>query len=248
MASEHTHRPPAKPRTFVWPDRTALIEAAAARIVAIGQDAIAQRGRFAWALSGGSTPRPLYVLLASKRFARALDWSRVDFFWSDERCVAPDHADSNYQMARGALLDQLPLSAAQVSRIHGEDAPAQAAANYEQLLRAHVQAAGALDLVLLGMGADGHTASLFPGSAALSEATRWVVPNVAPAGGQRITFTFPAINAARNAMLLVAGADKAERVRQALREPDAGLPVQRVQPSEGPVEWMLDADAAGGLA
>jgi 6-phosphogluconolactonase len=232
-----------KPRICIWSDHAALIDAAARRVVELAQQAIGARGHFRWALSGGSTPRPLYERLAQKH-ASALDWRRVSFFWSDERCVPPDHADSNYRMARAALLDRLPLTAAQVLRMHGEDEPDLAAQAYEQQLRA----AGTIDLVLLGMGADGHTASLFPGSPALAEQTRWVVAATSPAGAQRLTFTLPAINAAEVAMVLVSGADKAARVKQALRDPSASLPVQRVHPTHGRVEWMLDTQAAGELA
>lgn len=230
-----------KPLISILPDRDALMEAAAQRIIDIGRQAIAQRGQFAWALSGGSTPRALYELLGSERFSNTLDWPRVQFFWSDERCVPPDHPDSNYGMARAALLGRLPLTAAQVHRMPGEAPPEAAARAYELQLRA----AGRLDLVLLGMGTDGHTASLFPHSAALSESERWVVPNLSPTGSQRLTFTFATINHAAVALFLVAGADKAERVKQALQEPNADLPVQRVR---GHVEWMLDKQAAGGLA
>jgi len=238
-----TDNPLAKPKVSVLPDSAALVEAAALRVVSIAQQAIAERGQFVWALSGGATPRPLYELLGSKRFANVLDWTRVVFFWSDERCVAPDHADSNYRMARTALLDTLPLSPTQVHRLRGEDEPSAAAAAYDRELRA----SGGLDLVLLGMGGDGHVASLFPGSSALQETERWVVTNLSPAGAQRITFTLPAINAAKVVLLLVAGADKATRVKEALRDPSAQLPVQRIHPTEGHLEWMLDTQAAGGL-
>ena len=232
-----------KPQISVWPDSAALIDAAALRIALVAQQAIAERGQFVWALSGGATPRPLYELLGSKRFANALDWTRVIFFWSDERCVAPDHPDSNYRMARAAMLDALPLQPSQVHRLHGEADPTRAAAAYDRELRA----SGGLDLVLLGMGGDGHVASLFPGSSALQETERWVVPNLSPAGAQRVTFTLPAINSAKLVLLLVAGADKAARVKEALRDPQAGLPVQQIHPTVGRLEWMLDTQAAGGL-
>lgn len=238
-----TDNPLDKPKISVWSDSAALMEAVALRIVLIGQQAIAERGQFIWALSGGATPRPLYELLATKRFANALDWTRVVFFWSDERCVAPDHPDSNYRMARAALLDALPLQPAQVHRLCGEGDASEAADVYERELRA----SGGLDLVLLGMGGDGHVASLFPGSSALQETERWVVTNQSPAGAQRVTFTLPAINAAKVVLLLVAGADKAARVKEALRDPRAQLPVQRIQPTHGRLEWMLDTQAAGGL-
>jgi 6-phosphogluconolactonase len=236
-----------KPQISVWPDSAALTEAAALRVVQLAQQAIAERGQFVWALSGGATPRPLYELLGSKRFASALDWSRVLFFWSDERCVAPDHPDSNYRCARASLLDALAIADSQVHRVRGEDEPSAAAAAYERELRAQVQATGSLDLVLLGMGGDGHVASLFPGSSALQEAEHWVVTNLSPAGAPRVTFTLPAINAAKVVLLLVAGADKAARVKEALRDPHARLPVQSIHPTQGHIEWMLDTQAAGGL-
>jgi 6-phosphogluconolactonase len=235
-----------KPLVSVMSDRAALIDAAAQRIIAIGQDAIATRGQFAWALSGGSTPQPIFELLASTRFASALDWRRVQFFWSDERCVPPDHPESNFGMARAALLDKLAISATQVHRMHGEDDPEQAAAAYESELRAYRDSG--LDLVQLGMGADGHTASLFPGTPALEERERWVVRNVSSTGTERLTFTFPAINAAAVVLFIVAGADKSKRVQEVLHGTQHNLPVQRVRPTSGRSEWLLDAHAAGELA
>lgn len=240
---------PTDRRLEVYADRAALIEAAAQRIIHIGQSAIAARGQFAWALSGGSTPQPVFELLAS-RFAHALDWRRVQFYWSDERCVPPDHPESNYGMARAALLDALAIDDAQVHRMRGEDDPEQAAAAYEAELRAYRD--GGLDLVQLGMGADGHTASLFPGTAALNESERWVVRNLSPKNTERLTFTFPAINAAAVVLFIVAGADKAARVQEALHGTHQTLPVQRVRPTHGRSEWLLDAQAAkelsGGLS
>lgn len=240
-----TDSPQHKPQVSVFPDRAALIEAAAQRIVDSGQNAIDLRGQFAWALSGGSTPQPLYELLASPRFAKQLDWRRVEFFWSDERCVPPDHKDSNFRMAREALLDKLSLGANQVHRMRGEDEPEKAAAAYEAGLRAYHDSG--LDLVLLGMGADGHTASLFPRSPALQETTRWVVPNLSPTNTQRLTFTFPALNASAEVLFLVSGADKAARVQEALHSTQTDLPVQHVRPKRGRSEWLLDAEAAGAM-
>lgn len=224
------------------------MEATATRIVTFAREAIAMHGRFAWALSGGSTPRELYTLLATERFATSIDWRRVHFFWGDERCVPPDHPDSNYHMAHRALLHALPIAPPQVHRMPGEMAPEQAATNYERELREFFQTDDPrFDLVLLGMGADGHTASLFPHSGALGEATRWVVATRAPAGADRISLTIKAINAAAHVMIVVAGLDKSERVRQALTETTHALPVQRVLPQRGELSWMLDAQAAGGL-
>ena len=244
-ATEELRVPTDSRLVSVYPDRATLIAAAAQRIIDIGQNAIAQRGRFAWALSGGSTPQPLFELLASARFNGALDWRHVQFFWSDERCVPPDHPDSNFRMAREALLDKLSLSPTQVHRMHGEDDPESAARSYEAELGAYRNAG--LDLVQLGMGADGHTASLFPGTPALNEQARWVVPNLSPTGTNRLTFTFPAINAAKSVLFLVAGADKSTRIRQIFQE-QQDYPAARVHPAQGRSEWLLDAPAAGELA
>jgi 6-phosphogluconolactonase len=258
--------------TSISSDSTALMEAAALRIATACDEAIAARGRFTFALSGGSTPRGLYELLASEAFATrarhmhhlkhashgshvSIDWSRVEFFWGDERCVPPDHPDSNYRMARESLLERIAADPARVHRMRGEELPERGAAAYEALLHdCFAVAPGGpppvFDLILLGMGADGHTASLFPGTAALGERTRWVVDNRAePSGMERLTLTFPVLNAASNVLFLVSGADKAARVKQVLeRTPGAdALPASRIQPVRGQLEWMLDRAAASQL-
>src|SRR5580765_4204926 len=162
----------------VLPSAAALADAAAARFVAAAGDAIASHGQFIVALSGGSTPRDTYLRLSKEDLVSKVMWSRVQILWADERCVPPDNVESNYRMARETLLDRVPVPAANVHRIHGEDDPATAAAAYEVTLRALLKtpagppraAPGArIDLVLLGLGEDGHTASLFPGSAAARE-------------------------------------------------------------------------------
>ncbi len=231
------------------------MEAAAERIVDAAREAITSRGRFTWVLSGGSTPRRLYTLLASGRFATRVDWPHVHFFWGDERCVPPDHAESNYRMARETLLDAVAPPPENVHRMRGEEEPSRAAASYEQLLREVFDARkGAspprFDLVLLGMGADGHTASLFPGTAPVSERTRWVMANqvegVAP---WRLTLTPVIINAAAQVVFLVSGAGKADRLRQVLQGTPGteALPAQRIQPSRGELLWLVDSDAAARL-
>lgn len=255
--------------TSISSDSTALIEAAALRIATASEEAIRARGRFTFALAGGSTPRSLYQLLASDQFAARvrhapIDWSRVEFFWGDERCVAPDHPDSNYRMARESLLDRIAAAPERVHRMRGEELPERGAAAYEALLHEcfDIGPGGpppVFDLILLGMGADGHTASLFPGTAALGERTRWVVENRAdPAGMARLTLTFPVLNAASKVLFLVSGADKAARVRQVLeRTPGPGerqgqgmaaLPASQIQPVRGQLEWMLDRAAASQLS
>jgi 6-phosphogluconolactonase len=235
-------------------DGEALTQAAALRITTLCDEAVRRSGRFTWALAGGSTPRQLYTLLACERFATAIDWSRVEFFWGDERCVPPDERESNYRMARETLLAAIEPDPARVHRMQGELEPAQAAAEYEQLLRGFFGVTGSggppsFDLVLLGMGADGHTASLFPGSAALREQERWVVENrLSPSAAPRVTLTFPILNAATNVLFLVSGAGKAACLKRVL-EPAGSeeLPARRVRPQRGRLEWLVDAAAASQL-
>lgn len=233
-------------------DRAALAHNAAQRFVAAAREAIAARGRFSAVLSGGSTPRDLYALLAQPEFARQVDWERVHLFWGDERAVPPDHPDSNYRMAREQL-GEPPIPANQVHRMPAEQAPEQAAFAYEQTLREfriEGEALSVFDLVLLGLGEDGHTASLFPHSPALAETTRWVVAHyVEKLGAVRITLTAPVLNAAKHILFLVAGAEKAQTVRAVLRgqhRPD-DLPAQMIQPAVGRVVWLLDRAAASAL-
>jgi 6-phosphogluconolactonase len=242
-----------------YPDAASLAWAAAEHFVTLAVEAIAARGQFAVALSGGSTPRATYALLASDEFAARVDWSRVHVFWGDERCVPPDHPDSNYQMAREALLDHVPLPARNVHRIRGEINPKEAAADYEHMLRSFFarnprgkvarddEPIPRFDLVLLGMGEDGHTASLFPATAALHEQTRWVVAYyVDKLSAWRVTLTPVAINAAAHVTFVVFGAAKAERLREVLAkpyQPDA-LPAQIVRPANGHLLWLADAGAA----
>lgn len=233
----------------------ALCTWAAVDTVAQAVEAIAARGRFTWVLSGGSTPRPLFEKIAREaQFRDAVDWGRVHVFWSDERHVAPDHPDSNYGMARGAMLGALRLPEANIHRMRGEMADVEAAARaYEDELSRFFalppDQMPAFDLALLGMGADGHTASLFPGSPALAEARRRVVATWSEsAKAHRITLTFPALNAATRVVVLVAGADKAVTVQRVLEGPPVPdeLPSQRIS-STGSVVWALDREAAARL-
>jgi 6-phosphogluconolactonase len=244
----------------IYPDVARLAHAAAEHVSTLAGEAIAARGRAALALAGGATPRPVYEALARPEIARRIDWVRVHVFWGDERCVPPGDPRSNYRMARDTLLDAVPVPPQQIHRIQCEDGePARAAAVYERTLRVFFDAPDAaapapgsgFDLVLLGMGADGHTASLFPGSPALTENSRWVVAQrIEPAGMWRITLTPVVINAARNVVFVVTGAAKAERLRQVLQVPSShdALPAQLVRPSRGQIRWFVDADAARGLA
>lgn len=235
----------------VLPTPAALVEAAADRIVAVARNAIRRRGRFVVALSGGSTPRLVYPLLASSPRVDAVDWSRVSFFWGDERAVPPDHAESNYGVARTMLLEHLPgLRSDAVHRMPA-DAPDRAAAAtaYERTIRRlFAPNAPRFDLIWLGMGPDGHTASLFPGASPLGERLLLVVPATAPATmavAHRMTFTLPLINAARSVLFVVAGADKARAV-QSVRYGSRELPAAQVRARS--TLWLLDAHAAGRAA
>jgi 6-phosphogluconolactonase len=233
----------------------ALCEAAAEQVALLAGEAIERSGRFTWALSGGSTPRPIYARLASQPMAGRVEWSRVHFFWVDERCVPPDDAESNYRAARETLLDRVDPPAANVHRVRGEDEPDQAAAAYQQLLQRFFQVASdgpppRFDLVLLGMGADGHTASLFPGTPPLLETRRWVVASLAGETIRpRVTMTPVIINAAANVTFLVAGSSKAARLGEVLRGQPRGAPwpVQLIRPVDGRLRWLVDEDAAAKL-
>lgn len=238
------------------PDADAAARAAAEVFTAAARAAADGRGRFTVALAGGATPRALYRLLAEPRagFRDRIPWDRVHVFFGDERHVPPDHPDSNFRMAREALLDHVP--AASVHRLRGElpDAGAAAAEYQAELARAFgLPAEGpppALDLVLLGLGVDGHTASLFPGSDALLERRRWVAaPFVERLGAHRLTLTLPTLDRAREVLFVVVGAEKAGAVGRVLA-PAAGdppPPAARVRPEAGPARWIVDAAAASRL-
>lgn len=253
---------PTAPSVSTFEDPSALMHAAAEKVIAVATEALAARRRFTWALSGGSTPRRLFSLLSAVPYAGRIDWDRVHFFWGDERCVPPDHPESNYRLANETLLSAIHPPSGNVHRMPGEVEPAAGAARYEALLRrAFFDTFGAVtegglprfDLVLLGMGTDGHTASLFPGTPAAAEVHRWVVPTrVEQAVPHRLTLTFPVINAAAHVMFVVSGADKADRVREVLAQQRAvdiepSLPAARIRPVSGELAWLLDAKAAGRL-
>jgi len=228
----------------------AVAREAADRWIALARESIAARGRFTVALSGGSTPRALFSLLASEAHRDQVEWGRTVVFWSDERCVPPDHADSNYGMAREALLSKVPIPTGNVHRMRGEVNPERAALEYEQTVRRELPTevgAPVFDLILLGMGPDGHTASLFPGTPAIHEKARLVAANFVPKlNAHRITFTPPLINAAAHVMFLVAGSDKADVLRAVLEgefKPDV-LPAQLVKPVDGQLAWLVDRAAA----
>lgn len=236
-------------RFTVLPDPAAVALATADRFVADAVAAIDERGIFRVALSGGSTPKQVYPLLLEPERRDAIDWSRVEFFWGDERAVPPDHPESNFGVAYGMLISQLP--GVRQDRIHRMPAEAPdrdaAALSYESELRLAFGTRGdeppAFDLIWLGMGPDGHCASLFPGSQALTVMDRWVVANWAPGpSAWRMTLTFPVLNAGRDVLFVVTGADKAEAFAD-VRSGTSTDPAARVDGDN--VEWFVDAAAAG---
>lgn len=229
-----------------------VARAAANYFAEIAVSSIDTEGRFSVALAGGSTPRRSYQLLATEEYRNRIDWSKVHIFFGDERSVPPTHADSNYRMAEEAMISLLPIPAPNVHRMVGEGDAVANASLYEGELQTFFDGASwpRLNLVLLGMGDDGHTASLFPGTEALSEARAWVVANwVEKLKTYRITLTAPAINHAANIIFLVAGAGKAERLPEVLRgaRNPLRLPSQLIQPVAGKLVWLVDKAAAEGL-
>jgi 6-phosphogluconolactonase len=233
----------------VYQDPRELAEAAARDFAARAEAAINVPGRFTVALAGGSTPKATYEALA-RHYASELDWGRVHAFFGDERTVPPDHEDSNYRMARDTLLSHVPVGG--VHRMRGELPPAEAAAAYEQELREFFGRGEPprFDLILLGLGEDGHTASLFPETSALGVADRWVVANpVLKLETTRLTLTVPVINAAKAVTFLVAGEGKAEALKQILEgeaDPRA-YPAKFIRPEGGDLTWMVDRAAARSL-
>jgi 6-phosphogluconolactonase len=232
-----------------------LFQAAAEEVIAAATDAIAERGRFTIALSGGSTPRSLFTLIAANAKS-SLPWEKMFFFWGDERHVPPTDADSNYRMAEETILSKVPVPPANIFRVPTENPDASAAAEaYEQALRKFFELAAGefprFDLILLGMGPDGHTASLFPETAALQEKSRLVVANwVEKLHTYRITLTLPVLNAARRVAFLVSGVDKASVLHEVLESnaPGEKYPSKLIKPSDGKLIWFLDRAAASELS
>lgn len=235
----------------VFPSLDSLSRAVADAVVAYSPSAVAARDRFSIALSGGSTPRRLYELLATTHATR-LPWDATYVFFTDERCVPPDHPESNFRMAHDTLISRIRGLDARTHRIEGEQRPDEAAARYDRTLRSFFGSSpedATFDVCLLGVGADGHTASLFPGSPALDEDVQLAVATEAPptaAVRQRVTLTFPALDRARTTFVLCAGADKRPILEHIRVDPDAAsrYPAARIRAREG-VFWSVDAAAAG---
>jgi 6-phosphogluconolactonase len=247
-----------KPDIRIVPDAEELSRVAAEEFVRQAAAAVQAKGVFTVALAGGSTPRAFYRLLAANgeaSFRACVRWDRIRFFWGDERHVPPDHADSNYRMVHEAMLSRVPVRPENVHRIRAENVDARkAAAEYEQELRDYffprdmtLDEFPRFDLVLLGMGPDGHTASLFPGTDAVREQTMWVAaPWVEKLRAHRITLTAPVLNRADSVIFLVSGEEKAETLWEVLHgeyQPDA-LPAQLIRPRHGRLLWLVDRAAA----
>ena len=235
----------------VFDDAEALSRGAAEFFVQVAREAVASRGRFIVALSGGGTPRRTYELLARPPLRDQVDWTRTHIFWGDERGVAPDDPRSNARLAREALINYVPIPVAQVHPMDCGPDPAEGARRYEDRLRHFFAAARPrFDLILLGLGENGHTASLFPGLPGLTEPDRWVAAVYeAEQDLHRLTLTPALINEAREVVFLVAGAAKAAVVREVIQGPlePLRLPAQLIQPEPGRLHWLLDKAAAGAL-
>ena len=228
-----------------------LVQAAAEKIIENLDAAVRKRGRCSVALAGGTTPRAIYALLATENYRSRVEWPKVFLFWGDERTVPPDHPDSNFRMVNESLLSHIAMPAANIVRIKGERDPVSAASEYEKQLE-YFFGAGIpqFDLILLGLGDDGHTASLFPGTNALDETQRNVLSVFVPKlNTYRITLTLRVINNARRVMFMIAGRSKAAIVSRVAesKQPTHDLPATLVQPRNGQLDWLLDGEAASLL-
>ena len=237
----------------VFKDSPAVAQAAAEMIVAGAREAAAAGRNFSLVLSGGSTPKLLYQLLAAEPYRSRVDWTRMEIYFGDERVVPVDHADSNFKMANEALISRVPLKPENVHRMRGEIDPNQAAIEYGQMLKARFGEGGP-DITLLGMGDDGHTASLFPHTSALDETQHRCVAHFVEKSttgkSWRITLTAPFINRSATVLLLVTGASKAARLAEILHGPrdPKRLPIQLIDPASGQLIWMLDEAAATNIS
>lgn len=234
----------------IVPDNATLARTAAQEFHRLSEAAVQERGRFSVALSGGNTPRIVYSLLASEH--QQLPWDRIHIFFGDERHVPPDHPDSNFRMASESLLSNVPIPERNVHRIRAELEADAAANEYEQELREFFHLIDhdwpRFDLIFLGLGEDGHTASLFPGSKALTEASRRVMANwVEKFQAFRITLTFPVLNHAAEVLFMVSGAGKSQILSEVLRPGVRKYPAQKVQPQNGQLLWLVDQDAGNLL-
>jgi 6-phosphogluconolactonase len=231
-------------------DSSALARRAAEIFVDAARAAVATHGRFSVALSGGSTPRKLYELLATTEFRAQIEWQKTHFFFGDERNVSPDDAESNFGMTRETLFSRVPeIPSENIHRVRAELAAHDAASHYECELKDFFKhELPRFDLILLGLGADGHTASLFPSSPALRENQRWFVENwVEKLAAYRLTLTFPVLNNARQIVFLVSGADKAAIIREIFQNTETKYPAQQIKLTNGNLLWLFDEQASSKL-
>jgi 6-phosphogluconolactonase len=238
-------------RVRVFQNLEALSRAAAELFTALAKQCIAAQGRFAVALSGGATPRGMYTLLGSTPYRENVEWEHVHVFWADERCVPGDHPESNFKLAVDAFLSRVAMPRENIHRIKGEEGPGRAAQDYEQELRSFFGPAlfPVFDLIILGAGEDGHTASLFPGSASLHERTRLALPvSLEPPKLNRVTLTPPVLNNAAEVLFLASGRAKAGVVHAIVEKGNpVSYPAGLVQTVHGRVTWFIDKQAAGLL-
>lgn len=232
----------------VFDTKVEMSEAAADFIVSTALKAVSVYGRFTIALSGGSTPKILYAMLATDEYASVMPWANTYIFWSDERNVPASHEDYNGTLATEALLKHVPIPEANIYPVPTHLEPAEAAAGYEQEIMDFFEGEPVFDIILLGLGDDGHTASLFPGTDVLDEEERLVKETTVNAKvAERITFTYPLINEADNVLFLVSGVSKADVVKDILNGTEHKYPAQGVAPANGTLHWYLDKDAASKL-
>jgi 6-phosphogluconolactonase len=242
----------AETRIRIFADLEALSQAAADFLVSLSRDALALKGRFAVAFSGGSTPRRFFSLLAASPYREQIAWASMYFFWADERCVSRGHPDSNYKLAYDTLLSKVPIPEENIHRIKGEKNPKQAAREYEDSLRQFfgTQPFPVFDLIILGVGVDGHTASLFPGTTAVHERTRIALPVYAEVPKpSRVTLTLPVLNNAAQVLFLASGREKAVVLHEIHEDGNPKLyPAGLVRPVHGRLTWLIDRGAASLLA
>lgn len=242
------------PVILIAQDPDAFAKKAAQLMMETTWQSIEQRKKASWALCGGRTPKTVFPILTESHFKDRVDWKSVQVYWGDERCVPPDHDDSNYKLAMTTLLSKVPIPTANIHRMPGEMiTPLEAARAYDQMMHVDFKFERPFpkfDLMLLGMGEDGHTASLFPGTDVLSENEKWVVGyRVERLSSNRISLTFPVINNARRILIMCPGENKANVLREIFHPatPDNRYPVQKVKPVDGELIWLLDKPAASRL-
>jgi len=240
-----------KPQKIIYSQKENLTEETAKYLANLISKSLLQKARCSFVLAGGSTPRGVYEKLASEPYRNKIDWGKVHLFWGDERCVPPDHPDSNYRMAKEALIDHIDIPQENVHRIPAEKEPAEAAREYEETIKRFFGGASHLpvfDIILLGIGEDGHTASLFPGTEALEDKKRWVTDvYVKGLDTHRITLTLPVINNGKNVIFLVAGSFKAKIMKQIYYRTDTTYPAARVNPANGTLIYFIDKAAGANV-